>query len=457
MVLLLAVVFTATSVSLGAVRVGSRLEMFIDDTLIERMDGAELRLHHPVPRGPVFRFDAPWEGSTSAYVTVLRDGDGYRMYYRGSRQADPEFACVAESSDGINWSRPELGLIEYAGSKRNNIVWVGKGSHAFTPFVDANPAAKPDERYKAVGPGDGGGRSVLYAFVSPDGYRWKMPREEPIITQGAFDSQNLAFWDAMRGEYVCYFRDFRDGVREIKRATSKDFINWSEPEWLVITGAPREQLYTNAITPYHRAPHIYLGFPKRFMPDRKRMSTYRQNGVSDGVFMSSRDGLRFHRWEEAFVRPGMDQFNWTDRNNMAAWGMFELEPGELSLYYSRHYQHPDAYVERLTLRTDGFVSVHAGGATGTAVTRPIIFEGKELVINCSTSAAGGVRVEVQDEAGSAIPGFGLDDCPVIYGDDIERVVSWKSGSDLSKFAGKPVKLKFELKDADLYSMRFGGQ
>ena len=113
-------------------------------------------------------------------------------------------------------------------------------------------------------------------------------------------------------------------VRDIMTCTSPDFLNWSEPEWLTFTGAPREHLYTNQVTPYHRAPHIYMGFPKRFVPTRS-MVEHRHKGVSDGVFMTSRDGVTFRRWGEAFIRPGLQLERWVNRNNMTAWGIVETE------------------------------------------------------------------------------------------------------------------------------------
>jgi len=450
-------VAVAAMPAVGQIDIGSRLELFVDDYLIERMDGVEQRLNHPVRRETALTFDAPSEGDTSAYVTVFKDGEGYRMYYRGSqwKPVRQENTCVAESRDGIKWTRPKLGIIEYEGSKQNNIIWTGPGAHAFTPFKDTNPNAKPEERYKAVAPASGSGRTELYGYVSADGYHWRLAREAPIITAGNFDSQNLAFWDPNRREYVCYFRVFRDGhpngTRDIKRSTSKDFVNWTEPEWLSYPGAPREQLYTNAIAPYFRAPHIYLGFPKRYMPDRK---DHGGDGVSDGVFMTSRDGITFHRWVEAFMRPGLDEENWIDRTTMASWGILETAPGELSLYYLERNYHPSHGLSRATIRTDGFVSIHAGAKPGTMTTKPLIFKGRELVINYSSSSAGGIRVELQDGSGKPIKGFSLDDCPVIYGDELERVVKWNAGSDVSNLAGKPVRLKFEVQDADLYSIRF---
>lgn len=439
--------------------IGSRLELFVDDYLIENIDGLELRLNHPVRREVSLYFDKPWEGPWSGYQTILRDGDGpYRMYYRGCNYGRDkrEHTCVAHSVDGISWTKPELGLYEFEGDNRTNIVWVGPGAHAFSPFIDKNPDCKPSERFKAVGPAGSGKEAVLVGFVSPDGYNWKPISEEPLVTDGHFDSHNLVFWNELRGEYVCYFRKFRDGfypggIRDIKRSTSKDFTNWTAPQWLQYTGVPEEQLYTNAIGPYFRAPHIYLGFPKRYHRDRK---DYGGDGLSDGVFMSSRDGVIFHRWREAFMRPGPDEENWVDRNQLATWGMIETKPGEISLYYLEHNYVSSHNVMRATIRTDGFVSVHAGGSPGTMTTKPITFTGKEMVINYSTSGAGGVRVELQDAAGKPLPGFSLDDCPVRYGDDIEWVVKWNGGSDVSELAGRPVRIRFELDDGDLYSIRF---
>lgn len=103
---------------------------------------------------------------------------------------------------------------------------------------------------------------------------------------------------------------------------------------------------------------------------------------------------------------------------------------------------------------DGFVSVKGPLAGGELITKPLCFEGGQLQINFSTSAAGSVAVEIQDQAGKPVPGFALADCHLQYGDQLDRVVSWKSGADVSRMVGKPVKLRFHLKDADLYAFRF---
>jgi hypothetical protein len=236
-------------------------------------------------------------------------------------------------------------------------------------------------------------------------------------------------------------------------------LSWTKPEWLDYGDVPAEHLYTNAVTPYFRAPHILVGFPKRFVPDRK-VSSHKLPGVSDGVFMSSRDGLHWKRWQEAFLRPGLQKERWVNRNNMIAWGLLQTAsyfpgaPDEISFYSSEGYYVKDARMRRHTLRLDGFVSVHADAGGGEMVTKPLVFSGSGLVINYSTSAAGSVRIEIQDASGKPVPGFALADAPEIYGDDVGFAVPWKAGASLEGLAGQPVRLRFVMKDADLYSIRF---
>ena len=111
------------------------------------------------------------------------------------------------------------------------------------------------------------------------------------------------------------------------------------------------------------------------------------------------------------------------------------------------------HFERVTIRKDGFVSAAAGFASGELVTKPLAFEGGELELNYSTSAAGSIKVEVQDEAGTALPGYALDDYPEMFGDEIAGVARWSGGSSVEELAGKTVRLRFWLKDADLYAFR----
>ena len=178
--------------------------------------------------------------------------------------------------------------------------------------------------------------------------------------------------------------------------------------------------------------------------------------------MSSRDGVNFQRWPEAFLRPGPQHpENWKYSDSYLAWHVIETKsdipgaPSELSLFASEGYWTGwSNYLRRYTLRLDGFVSVHGPATGGTLLTKPIVFSGNQLTLNFSTSAAGSLRVEIQDQAGKPIPGFALADCDEVFGDEIERVVSWKKVRDLSGLAKRTVRLRFQMRDVDLFSLRF---
>jgi sugar phosphate isomerase/epimerase len=447
---LLAAAPKLTTVAPVPLDVGSRRELFVDEYLVDGMQGLALQLQHPRPTETVMVFDQPWEGATCAYFTVFLDGERKRMYYRASPASGaPQFTCYAESDDGVHWTRPALGLYPFNQSRDNNIVWSGEGAHNMAPFIDTNPAAPADQRYKALA-----GEPPL-ALVSADGLRWHKLLEAPVLTQGKFDSQNLAFWDAVRGCYVAYFRIFVDGVRSVARSDSPDFVHWSDPRPVCWGDGPKEHLYTSAILPYFRAPHILLGFPARFVPDRQPVTDSLLPGVSDAVFVTSRDGKRFERrFMESFIRPGRERANWTDRNNFVAWGMLPTGTDELSLYVSRHFRHPTAHLQRYVLRTDGFVSLHAPYRGGELLTKPLVFSGDHLRLNFATSAAGSVQVEVQDADGVVVPGYSLQDCSTLVGDHIEGTVRWAGGAELTSLAGRPVRLRLVARDADLYSLRF---
>lgn len=464
---------------------GSRRELFVDDFLIERFAGkATLRLHSPTPREIVLIHDRPWEGSGCCFHTIFRDGDRIRMYYTagpltnedGTRMSHGPFrACYAESKDGLHWDRPDLGLWEYAGSKKNNIIWQAPDFDNIAVFKDTNPNCRPGEKYKATTLGRGG----LFALKSADGLHWSYLRDTPILTKGTFDSQNVAFWDSERKHYWCYFRDFLpNGQRVIRVATSSDFLTWSEPTLLSYVDSPEEHLYTNQVIPYYRALHLFVGFPTRYLerqvgpslralPDpvhrthRMKHSPRYGTALTEGLFMSSRDGRQFHRWGEAFYRPGIARkHNWLYGDGYQNWGLIETPaadadaPPELSLYFIEDNWKRATRLRRATLRLDGFVSLHAPLKGGEILTKPFTFAGKELTLNVSTSAAGDVMVELQNAAGQQLPSYNLADCDEIYCDTLDRVVTWKGQADLSSLAGQPIRLRIVLRDADLFSFQF---
>jgi len=472
--------------------IGSRLELFVDRWLVAEMHDVAFRLHAPHLEPTVL----PMQGH---YMTVFQDGDRYRAYYRRSDLSYTgelydgnagEATCYAESRDGVAWDVPDLGLCMFDGSHHNNVVQrMPPFGTNFAPFLDANPAVDRPGRYKALAgthpfsdmPGSG-----LHAFRSADGIHWEMMGNRAVIIplEYGLDSQNVSFWSVAEQRYVCFFRSFlppTDGdcpacwtlnpedlalvrpwtamteealqayrsrwthpipgrYRSISRTTSEDFIHWTKPV-VMAPNLPGEHLYTNQTHPYFRAPHIYIALPTRFHPERGEST--------DILFMTTRagSGLFDRLFTEAFIRPGLDPQRWGNRSNYAACGVVPTGPAEMSIYHgpaSRRY----------TLRTDGFVSLHAGADAGTMNTRPFVFDGSQLMLNLSTSAAGGARVEMQHALGKPLPGRALADCPPIFTDAVAHTVRWRNGSDVSRWIGKPVRLHVELREADLYAVQF---
>ncbi len=476
--------------------IGSRRELFVDKFIIDKLTGARRVLHHPIPREIVIVHDAPWEGAGSGYHSVIHDGDIYRMYYRGSALGvkdkrlilGKQVFCYAESSDGIHWKKPNLGLFEYNGSKENNIVWDGVGVHNFSPFLDPRPDCPPESRFKALaGTAKEGG---LFAFHSADGVHWSLLQKEPVVTKGAFDSQNLAFWDETAGKYRAYFRTFTKGVttgkvwkpagyRAIRTASSVDFLQWGDEADLTYVDSPLEHLYTNQVAPYFRAPHILIGFPTRYiergwsdsmraLPEaehrRQRAAAHLRYGtaLTEGLLMSSRNGVHFDRWNEAFLRPGPQRpDSWNYGHQYIAWHAVETKSSlpdaanEMSLYASEGaWTGGSNAMRRYTLRLDGFVSVTAPWKGGDLLTKPLTFDGDRLHLNFATSAAGSIRVEIQNADSTPIPGYSLDDCQVLFGDTLDREVHWTSGAVIKQLAKQTIRLRFVIQDADLYAFQF---
>ncbi|QDT01888.1 hypothetical protein K227x_02570 [Rubripirellula lacrimiformis] len=459
--------------------ISSRRELIVDRLLIDNLQNIRLVLNRPRDEGVALQFDQPWEGLFCGYATVIKDGDLYRLYYRGSPKVgvdgNPgETYCYAESKDGIQWTKPELNLYEFQGSTKNNIVLADAApvTHNFSPMLDSRPEVPAQERFKAIG---GTMTSGLIAMVSPDGIHWKKLQEEPVIATESvpynymFDSQNVAFWSASEHKYLCYFRVFEGGIRRICRSTSDDFLNWSEPTLMEYRHdggeAPIEHLYTNQTHPYFRAPHLYVSVAARFMPGRQVLSDAQADAInvspqyfkdtSDAVLMTSRGGPFYDRtFLGGFVRPGIGAQNWVSRTNYPALNIVQTGSTEMSVYLNQDYAQPTSHLHRYSMRLDGFASAQAPYSGGELLTKPLTFSGHELSINFGTSAAGSVRVEIQDASGEPIPGFALSETVEQIGNEIDRVVTWKHGSDVTPLCGKPIRLRFVIKDADLYSFQF---
>lgn len=467
----------------------SRLELFVDRFLIDRLEGTRLELHRPRPAGVVIRPDTPWE-KNARYADppygwgrlVIKDADRYVMYYQVVSQIN-----YAESLDGIHWKKPILGLIQVQGNRNNNGIGTTDGVPFFDAatqpaamaFLDTRPDVPADERYKVIWPNQGHPWNETWAWVSADGKLFRKLQDKPIIridntaTRSCFDGGWSIFWSEHEQRYVIYTRRkvFNKQGQEHRgtcRMTSKNFVDWSDPEPMTygqFGEFPPENIHTDRTRPYFRAPHIYISLAARLMEARgtpteeqaRRMSVVNKYGMRpcETVLMTTRGNNRFDTtFREAFVRPGIKRDDWLWMSNYTMESVVPTSDEEMSLYVHRHVGNPAWYFERMVLRTDGFASINAPFAGGEMVTKPLLFSGRELVINYSTGAAGSVRVEIQNTDGQPVPGFSQEESREIFGDEIERVVQWQSGSDVNKLAGLPVRLRFIMKDADLYSLRF---
>jgi hypothetical protein len=208
-----------------------------------------------------------------------------------------------------------------------------------------------------------------------------------------------------------------------------------------------------------------VGVAARFLPGRQVLTAEEAKAIkvdpdyfkdcSDGVLITTRGGDRYERtFMEGFLCPGIGLENWVSRTNYPALNVVPTGAHELSLYANQNYGQPTSHLRRYSLRLDGFACVSAPYSGGELLTKPLTFSGKELVLNFATSAAGGIRVEIQDAAGKALPGHALADAVETIGNETGRVVRWRSGSDLGALAGKPVRLRFVMRDARLFAIQF---
>ena len=496
-VALLLVGLRANAQGINILNIGDKRQLFVDRLIIDHLDGVVLRLNEPVSGGVVLRIDKPWEGPANFGMSVIDIGDRLLMYYRGWSLNDTEdengVGCVAESRDnGATWTKPVLNLIKRPDWPDNNIIISDEGEPRFAfpsaPWVDTRPGVPVNERIKLILSAalsgeehtamyDPEGPKRLIFWASADGFTFRKLDPQPQMIselKNSFDGGNTMFWSEAEKQYVLYYRwldgPWGTGRRTVARSTSKDLMTWTPPVPMSYGDTPREQFYVNNTQPYFRAPQIYIAPAARFMEGRQAITGEQAAEIglkpigkhvyykdcSDAVLLTSRAGSTVYDrlFMETFIRPGPGTSNWVSRSNYPLTGILPAGEDKIQMFVTRHYMQESWHVERMLLRTDGFVSASAPWAGGEMVTRPFTFSGTELEINYRTGAPGFIRIEIQDADGKPVTGFTLNDCPEIIGDEIARIVTWKQGFNVSRLAGKPIRLRFVMKDAELFSFRF---
>jgi hypothetical protein len=514
--------------------IGDRRQLFIDERFFAVAQGVTLQPHAPQKTGERNLVpDRPWEDSLQAGTVIKRDGM-YHLWYVAmeklfERADDFEGVRIAyaRSRDGIRWEKPDLGLVEFRGSRRNNII-LGYGAGGVPggingAMVSHHPAAPPAERFMLVSRSESVGTG-LHLFTSPDGIQWRLQQRSAVTWRGDqahLDTKNVVFWDERLQRYVAYVRkNQRIGgnpavtgvkaswnpargprIRAVARAEADSLSGFPRVEDMPVVLAadatdpgyfdrrversiPYYDFYTAEVVKYPWAQDAYFMFPSgyyHYHPEvhREFAAEYPRNaGVLDVRFAASRDGIQWERYDrEAFIPLGMKG----EFDSKRAYMGYGIVPGaderELYMYYlgtdqthgwardERNNRTLTAaglqptedirVMSRVILRRDGFVSARGAYAGGEFTTPTLRFEGSELVLNVDTAAGGEVRVEVRDAEGVPLPGFHLEESDRIHSTNaINRRVSWRGRADVSALAGRPVQLRFELRDADLYAFQF---
>jgi hypothetical protein len=498
--------------------VGSRRQVFIDKTFLAESKGVDLCVHPPRKTGErTIDTDRPWEkGGIGPYSSVLKTGDGYHMWYHAmdSVQWDSGHTngaiCYARSTDGIRWEKPNLGLVEYQGSRQNNIV-IGHGAAGVELGQDGgmvflDPKAPADQRFRMlvrfgakVEEGE-----ACHLYSSGDGIHWKLTHKSVVVSRPQkkghnLDSQNVMFWDGRLQKYVTYVRKNRmepgSQGRCIARGESDHLGDFPAVQDMPIIFGPDKDdphhgntpvvdFYMSAAIKYPWADNAYYMFPTAYYhyiggalgEFPREVPT--NAGPLDTQFAASRDGITWERYDRRpFVPLGMKgEFDWASARTI--WGLVPDTTGrEMYLYYRAsdwlHGWDRDernkrlltgaglgadqniAVISRLVLRRDGFVSVRGAYTGGEFTTPPLTFTGNKLILNVDTSATGIARIGIIDDHGAWVDGFAPEKCDLIHtANEVNRIVTWQRNSDVSRLAGKPVRLRFMLRDCDLYAFQF---
>jgi hypothetical protein len=457
---------------------GGNKFLFLDTYLLDSMDNAELQVNPPTQTSLVLIADKPWEaGGITSYGNVFYDPitKEYRLYYVPvAWEQEPGFCyALATSQDGIHWEKPNLGSVEWKGSKDNNIVlWAQREG---TVIIDPNASA--ERRYALISSYP---ELKTRLFTSPDGIHFTM--DEKVISSIHSDSQISTFWDADQQKYFHYPRVTPNGWRAVGVVVTKTIDEaWPDEISMVMSGDerdPRElDLYTNACQKYEPVPNAYVGFPTPYYHWNTEGREYlnaptlaiggkTNDGTIDTQLATSRDGITWTRHRQRYIPLGV--YDGCDIKVAMTIPGILYEDDKLVQYFMGYtFTHGDTQVRygdggrdlggvfRVEQRIDGFISVDFAYEGGHVITEPFSFQGNRLVLNANTSAPGELRVAILDADGNAIDGYTLDDARIVNGNYLEKTVEWKGGnSDVSELSGKPIRLQFEARNTKLYSFQF---
>lgn len=477
----LLIAVSATAVPLVSAAASSRL-LFLAPSFFVKRDRAVLHVNPPETAEIVIRPDRSWEtGMISFWTTVIDENGRLRLWYICRDRDNRPNLAYAESSDGISWTKPNLGIVDYHGSKANNLV----GITEINGTVFRDPQAKPGEEYVYLAHDLHGG---LFRYTSPDGLHWQ--RDSQPLLPFRVDTQSIAFWDEWRHGYALYVRAWDVGAnwhQRLRKVAGLATPSLSRPLGIRPDGRgenpdnpndlPRvvdeiptvlradaldganTDVYNISAQLYPVAPSYYLGFPSFF---------HRDQNISDGrlevQFVGSRDGVHWERYDRApYIRPGLAD---SASANVVFIGPGMVVRGDELWQFGTGYRNrhgavekrkegpPDGVIYRYMQRIDGFVSLDFDLSGGSANTKPVEVTARRLLANVDTGALGELRIGLIGADGKPVPGFSVEDCDVIRTNATGAVVSWKGHSDVSDLAGQSVSFELRGARAKLFSLRF---
>jgi hypothetical protein len=471
-----------------ALRIGNEVQLLVDDYVIEdrwmlSREVGEVTKHL---RNPLLVADEPWDGQLGGHPCVLHDEKlgKYRMYYdnfhltnyfKPVKGAPSYYVGYAESDNGINWTKPKLEGFPYGAHPRTNIVSMGAdGTRAGAAQVMFNPdQSDARRRFLVVYQGS---RHTHLAY-SEDGLRWET-REKPLLEYKSDFGNHLLYVPELKLWYLYVRPSIRstgraalpEGLRHTGRRlcvmTSPDLEHWSKPRTVFYPDERDEPDYDGV--------HVFRRHGV-FFAMYSQMQQEEGQSENQVYLATSRDGINWDRtWDRKAFIPRGPAGNY-DHGQVSIGTSAPIEVGEnMYIYYCTTPKgqvdwDQDAAVSMARLRKDRFIGQRAGEKTGYLLTRQFVLEGSRLVLNTAVHqhayfkrGLDGMRVAIIQEPDhqtpenafeTAVPGFSLKDCDFFESDNTSYVVTWKGNSDLSALKGRKVYLRFEMRNAALYSFQ----
>ncbi|HEY3412093.1 MAG TPA: hypothetical protein VGM51_03440 [Armatimonadota bacterium] len=442
--------------------------LFLDAMVVEESNNLARVFHaaEKYPGNPVIRKDKPWEGwGPYLYGTVLPDGGKLRMWYQciGNDSAD---VCYAESMDGIHWTKPDLGIVDYKGSTKNNIVAPNGVCHIPSVIRLTNPASA-DKRWAMYGYAGSAGSAVAY---SADGLHWNWDRSPDQKHLFATSDVTNFFHDPYTNRFTATYKTMNRRHRAVGVAISDDGLKWRKPVDGAVFGADdldpdATQVYGMPAFPYQG---LYVGIPWIYHARWIKYGKYTkpevmyeaQEGSARTVDVQlawSHDLLQWTRTpDRAPFIPLGPEGSWDSK--MVYTARAPVLVGDRLFFYFSGYDtiHDDdaqakGAIGLATLRLDGFCSMEAGDTEGWLICRREVFNTPTVTVNAKCGKGGYVTAELLDRSDKVIPGFSRSDCAPFTGDSVRHEMTWNTKAFPKSLIDKDKKVRFFLKNADLYA------